>query len=155
MPIRAINSPALKYAVAALAAKQLARVKGGKSSTDNGMFTNPASTEIYPNATQVDWFLKAANYYYLAASDLNNVNSNGYTALSTSAVLESPIDTINRWLSAQSIESINQSTGDGSLLRKTEDMLAAVVLLTFYRLLDSKGEDWQVSVSSSRECFIN
>ncbi|KAJ5156844.1 hypothetical protein N7492_009647 [Penicillium capsulatum] len=153
VPIRAINSPVLKYAVAALAAKQLGRVKGGKSSTRNGMYTNPASTEIYPNATRVDWFLKAANYYYLAASDLNNSNSNGYTALSTSAVLESPIETINRWLSTQSRRDINSATIDGYTLRKAEDMLAAVVLLTFYRLLDSNGEDWQVHLSGIRVLF--
>lgn len=54
------------------------------------------------------------------------------------------------------MQDIDPATGDSSLLRKTEDMLAAVVLLTFYRLLDSKGEDWQGSVSPlSLEYFIN
>ena len=108
------------------------------------MWTNPATTEMYPNAAQVDWFLKAANYYYLAASDLNNSTSNGYTALSTSAVLESPIEMINRWLSTQSPQRAGHTTNDGSSMRKTEEMVAAVVLLTFYRLLDTKGEEWPV-----------
>lgn len=108
------------------------------------MSTNPATTEMYPNAAQVDWFLKAANYYYLAASDLNNSTSNGYTALSTSAVLESPIEMINRWLSTQSPQRAGHTTNNGPFMRKTEDMVAAVVLLTFYRLLDTKGEEWPV-----------
>lgn len=142
VPIRAINSPSLKYAIGALAAKQLGRVKGAKSSAGNGMSTRPATTEMYPNATEVDWFLKAANYYYMAASDLNNVCSGGYTAVSSSAVLESPIDTVGRWLHSRATKELAQKCSDGSLLRKAEEMLATVTLLTLYRLLDSNGEEW-------------
>lgn len=142
VPIRAINCPSLKYAIASLAAKQLGRVKGAKSSAGSGIFTRPATTEVYPNAAQVDWFLKAANYYYMAASDLNNACSGGYTAVSSSAVLESPISTVGRWLNSRATKELAQTCRDGSLLRKAEEMLATVTLLTVYRLLDSIGEEW-------------
>ncbi|KAJ5998294.1 hypothetical protein N7451_006104 [Penicillium sp. IBT 35674x] len=153
VPIRAINCPSLKYAIASLAAKQLGRVKGAKSSAGNGMFTRPATTEVYPNATQVDWFLKAANYYYMAASDLNNACSGGYTAVSSSAVLESPINTVGRWLNSRATKELAQTSRDGSLLRKAEEMLGTVTLLTVYRLLDSIGEDWHKHLSGIRLLF--
>ncbi|KAJ5638975.1 uncharacterized protein N7484_006837 [Penicillium longicatenatum] len=158
VPIRAINCPSLKYAIGSLAAKQLGRVKGAKSSAGNGMFTRTATTEVYPNPAQVDWFLKAANYYYMAASDLNNACSGGYTAVSSSAVLESPIDTVGRWLNSRSAKELAQTCSDGSLLRKAEEMLATVSLLTVYRLLDSNGEEWHKHLSGIRplfESFLN
>lgn len=71
VPVRAIDDPCLKYAIAALAAKHLGRVKGVISPAGGGLFTSPPTMEVYPNSAQVDWFLKAANYYYLAISHIN------------------------------------------------------------------------------------
>ena len=136
VPIRAINCLSLKYAIASLAAKQLGQVKGAKSSGGS----SPATTEMYPNATQVDWFLKAANYYYMAASDLNHSASDGYM-ISSSAVLDSPIEVVDRWLRTQVSRGLGQNSHDGTTLRKVEELLATVTLLTLNRLLDSKGED--------------
>lgn len=144
MPIRAINCSSLKYAMAALAAKQLGRIKGVKSATARGIFTSPATTETYPNATKVDWFLKAANYYYLAASDLNTSTSDGYAIVSSSAVLESPVEMVSRWLRKRATQGMGQDLHDGTLLRTTEEMLATIVVLTFYKLLDMHGEEWHV-----------
>lgn len=142
VPIRALNCQSLKYSIAALAAKQLGRVKGSKSCTSRGMFTSPATTESYPNAEQVDWFLKAANYYYLSVSDLTTTTSDGYSVVSTSAVLDSPIGLVARWLNTRSTQG--QDLNDGSLLRKTEEILATVTILTLYKLLDAKGEEWHM-----------
>jgi hypothetical protein len=108
------------------------------------MFTSPATTETYPNAAEVDWYLKAANYYYLAASDMNTSTSDGYTIVSSSAILESPIELVGRWLNKQSPQGIGQTSIDGALQRKAEDMLASIALLTLYKLLDAKGEDWHM-----------
>lgn len=146
-PIRAINNLSVKYAIAALAAKHLARLKGVKAPT-GGMFTSPATTETYPNATQVDWFLKAANYYYLAASDLNNITSDGYTTVSSSAILESPFEIVGRWISSGRTQA-NMNPGsedpnDVAVIRKTEEMLATATLLTMYRLLDMPGDEWHM-----------
>jgi hypothetical protein len=143
-PIRAINNTSVKYAIAALAAKHLARVKGA-TSPNGGMFTSPATTEIYPNAAQVDWFLKSANYYYLAASDLNNLTSDGYTTVSSSAVLESPFEIVGRWIRSRqtqaSLKPASEDPDDVALVRKAEELLATATLLTFYRLLDMPGDE--------------
>jgi hypothetical protein len=145
VPIRAINNLSVKYAISALSAKHLARVKGIKSPT-GGMYTSPATTEVYPNGTQVDWYLKAANYYYLAASDLNNLTSDGYTTVSSSAVLESPFETVGRWLGSRqtqaNLKPASDDPNDVPLVRKTEELLATTMLLTMYRLLDANGDDW-------------
>jgi hypothetical protein len=146
VPIRALNCASLKYSIAALAAKQLGRVKGSKSCTGRGMLTSPATTETYPNSEQVDWFLKAANYYYLSVSDLTTSTSDGYSVVSTSAVLDSPIDLLGRWLNTQSAQGAGQSPDDGAFLRKTEEILATVTVLTLYKLLDAKGEEWHMYV---------
>lgn len=102
--------------------------------------------ETYPNSTQVDWFLKAANYYYLAVSELNTVTSDGYTSVSSSAALGSPIETLGRWLNSDSTQSgldpASNTPFAATLLRKTEELLAVVVLLTFYRLMDTSGDEW-------------
>jgi hypothetical protein len=146
VPIRAINNQSLKYAIAALAAKHLGQVKGAKLAAGSGMFTSPAIMETYPNSTQVDWFLKAANYYYLAVSELNTATSDGYTSVSSSAVLGSPIEMLGRWLNSVSTQSgldpASNAPFTATLLRKTEEMLAVVVLLTFYRLMDTSGDEW-------------
>jgi hypothetical protein len=146
-PIRAINNLSVKYAIAALAAKHLARLKGVKASI-GGMFTSPATTETYPNATQVDWFLKAANYYYLAASDLNNITSDGYTTVSSSAILESPFEILCRWINSgqtqANIRPASEDPNDVAVVRKTEDLLATATLLTMYRLLDMPGDEWHM-----------
>lgn len=146
VPIRAINSPSLKYAIAALAAKQLGRVKGNKLSSGGGMSTSSATTEMYPNAAETDWFLKAANYYYMATSDMNNSSSFGYSAHS-SAALESPIEMVSRWLKVSVSQGGAQDPSNGNLLRKTEDMLATTVLLIFFKLLGADGDQWPTLVA--------
>lgn len=115
-------------------------MNGATRFTEQSIFTSPATTEMYPNASRVDWFLKAANYYYLAVSGLNNVTSGGYTVVSTSAVLQSPIQMIAQWQAR--LSSTIHNSDHGSPLRKTEEILATVALLTLYRLLDTQGEEW-------------
>ncbi|GIC87611.1 Zn(II)2Cys6 transcription factor domain-containing protein [Aspergillus udagawae] len=153
VPVRAIDDPCLKYAIAALAAKHLGRVKGVISPAGGGLFTSPPTMEVYPNSTQVDWFLKAANYYYLAASRINTSVSDAYSAVSSTAVLESPMEAVSRWLNLQV-----QQTGHGppteqpvigTFWRKVEDLLAAAVILTTYKLLDEAGEMWQSNYAES------
>ncbi|KAJ5781939.1 transcriptional regulator family: Fungal Specific TF [Penicillium psychrosexuale] len=150
VPIRAISNLSVKYAIAALAAKHLARLKGVKAST-GGMFTSPATTETYPNATQVDWFLKAANYYYLGASDLNNLTSDGYTTVSSSAILESPFEIVGRWISSRQTQAnmkpASEDPNDMAIIRKTEELLASATLLTMYRLLDMPGDEWHMQLA--------
>ncbi|KAJ5606608.1 hypothetical protein N7510_009389 [Penicillium lagena] len=157
VPIRAINNQSLKYAIAALAAKHLGQVKGAKSPAGSGMFASLAIMQTYPNSAQVDWFLKAANYFYLAVSELNTATSDGYTSVSSSAVLGSPVEMLGRWLNSDSTQSgldpASSAPFTATLLRKTEEMLAVVVLLTFYRLMDTSGDEWHEQLSGIKSLF--
>ncbi|KAB8256297.1 hypothetical protein BDV32DRAFT_97146 [Aspergillus pseudonomiae] len=156
VPIRAINDPFLNFAIAALAAKHLGRMKGAKSPASGGMFTSPATMEVYPNATQVDWFLKATNYYYIAASRMNSAISEAYTSISSSAILEeSAIQIASRWLSLQPQQSspAAEEPAASTLSRKTENILAASTLMTMYKLLDEPTENWQSHLSGIKVLF--
>ena len=140
VPIRAIDTVSLKYAVAALSAKHLGRVKGAKSITGGGMFTNPATTEIYPNASRVDWFLKAANYYYLAISNMQTAGVETYGSIHTSAVLGSPIEVLGQLVKLWPPSGLDESTTAG-FARKIEDSMATTVILYVYKLLDANEMD--------------
>ncbi|KAI9932520.1 hypothetical protein ASPWEDRAFT_144490 [Aspergillus wentii DTO 134E9] len=151
VPIHAINSDFLKHSIAALVAKHLGRVKGAKCTTAGGMSTNPATMELYPNSSDVDWFLKAANYYYLAVSRLNASISDYYSTVSSSVILESPIETVGRWLRLQAAQAGSVSFDRFS--RKAEDLLAASALLTMYKLMDEPGENWQSHLTGIKPLF--
>jgi hypothetical protein len=69
VPLKVHDSPLLRYATAAIAAKQLGRVQGKKTIKIN-ISGRPAMTESYPGAEYVDWHYKAANYYHNAVSYL-------------------------------------------------------------------------------------
>lgn len=125
-------------------------MKGAVLHVGSGMFTSPATMETYPNSGQVDWFLKAANYYYLAASHMNANVSDAYTSVSSSAVLESPIEIVHRWLALHTKQPRSQTLAEehaaGEFWKKTENLLAAATVLTLYKLLDEPGESWQLYV---------
>lgn len=148
VPTRALSSMSLKYAVAAITAKQLGLV-GGVRPAFMTEGTILATTELYPNSSQVDWFLKATNYYYLANSSF----SDHYTVMPSSSVFDSPINTLNAWLKTQMLEESGQQSYGENRLREIEDKLAAVTLMVFYKLLDSGIKEWHsydpiVNVSS-------
>ncbi|KAE8382268.1 hypothetical protein BDV26DRAFT_253679 [Aspergillus bertholletiae] len=156
VPIRAINEPFLKFAVAALAAKHLGRMKGVKSPGGGGMFTSPATMEVYPNATQVDWFLKGTNYYYITASRMNSAISEAYTSISSSAILEeSAIQIASRWLSllSQQPSLLTQEPAAGPFSKKGENILAASTIMTMYKILDEPVENWQLHLSGIKALF--
>ncbi|KAJ5733778.1 hypothetical protein N7493_002564 [Penicillium malachiteum] len=153
VPIRALDCLSVKYAITSLAAKQLWRVKGAKPIVRGGIPASPAITEAYPNAGNADWFRKSANYYYMSASDLNNKTSGGYTAVSSSAALESPIEIVNRWLGSRSTQELARDSHHGTFVRKAEDILSTVTLLTLYRLLDLKGDEWHNHMSGIGSLF--
>ncbi|KAL4972375.1 hypothetical protein BDW66DRAFT_154790 [Aspergillus desertorum] len=152
VPIRAIDEQLLRCAIAAISAKHLARMKGVKSTAGGGLFTSPATMESYPNPHQVDWSLKAANYYYLAVSHMSNSMSD-YATVSTSDVLEPPISVVNRWLNLQ-LKRSEQTlcTSDGAW-KTTENLLAASTILTLYKTFDEPGENWQSYLTGVKTLF--
>ncbi|KAL5344140.1 hypothetical protein BJX70DRAFT_9045 [Aspergillus crustosus] len=153
VPVRALDDQALRYAISALSAKHLARMKGIISTTPGGMFTSPATMETYPNPEQVDWSLKAANYYYLAGSHMNSSISD-YAVVSTSDVLEAPISIVNRWLNLQGRQREGQTEAAAERLWKTtENLLASSAVLTIYKILGEPGENWQSYLAGVKPLF--
>lgn len=124
-------------------------MNGQKPPAAGGIFTSPANMEVYPNSGRVDWALKGENYYYLAFIGMRAVISDGYGSMSSSAVLEPPIEAVSQWLSLQSTQDdfarADMSDAD-SILRKIEGLLAACAILTTYKLLEAPGEQWQSCV---------
>ncbi|KAL2858552.1 hypothetical protein BJY01DRAFT_201333 [Aspergillus pseudoustus] len=154
VPVRAIDEEFSRNAIAALAAKHLAKMKGMTAANNTGMFTSPPTMETYPNASHVDWSLKAANYYYLAVSQMNTAISD-YGSVSTSAVLESPIAIVNQWLSLQTseMERAVDKTFDDATCKKAENLLATSAILTLYKILDEPGENWQSYLTGIKPAF--
>src|SRR3954447_4178882 len=72
VPALVHTHPMLKYSTAAVAAKQLGRVSGVRT-TKMGPGRHSGVTEFDPNVGGVDWSYKAANYYYRALSALRTV----------------------------------------------------------------------------------
>lgn len=148
----------MKYAITALSAKHLGRMSGQKPPATGGISVSPATMEVYPNSGRVDWILKGENYYYLAFTRMRDVISDEYSSVSSSAVLESPIEAISRWLSMQlrrgSFTSASEVSDPDSFLRKIEALLGTCAILTMYKLLEAPGDHWQSCVShSDQHCY--
>lgn len=139
-PIRALDSEFLKYAMSALAAKHLGRTKGHNVPNLTGRHARSATMATYPNASQVNWTLKAANYYYLAVSNMGTATSDAYASISTSAVLASPIETFSQWLACGAARQVTMKQNQTTVI---EDLLATVTVLAFYKLLDAEGQNWK------------
>ncbi|KAL3486562.1 hypothetical protein BJX62DRAFT_246685 [Aspergillus germanicus] len=152
VPVRALDENFLRNAIAALSAKHLAKMKGVTAANISGMFTSPPTMETYPNAQQVDWSLKAANYYYLAVSHMNSSISD-YASVSSSAALESPIAIANQWLSLQLSQGTPDKTLTEATSKKAESLLATSTILTLYKILDEPGENWQSYLTGIKPLF--
>ncbi|GKZ75905.1 hypothetical protein AnigIFM56816_003363 [Aspergillus niger] len=152
VPIRAIDDAYLRYSMAALAAKHLGQMKGATCPESIGMFTSPAVMETYPNAPEVDWYLKAANYYYLSMARMNSSMPESFAAPSSSAVLEGPVDIVNNWLHRHA-ETTPPSATDDTLWRKAEALLATATILTMYKLINEPGERWNLHLTSVNSLF--
>ncbi|TKA35266.1 hypothetical protein B0A54_12541 [Friedmanniomyces endolithicus] len=62
VPLKALRDVLLRNAIAAVAAKQLGRVKGPKPFYGS-QCQQPSRKEVLEDVVNVDWFYKAANYY--------------------------------------------------------------------------------------------
>ncbi|KAL3447263.1 hypothetical protein BJX65DRAFT_295893 [Aspergillus insuetus] len=152
VPVRALDEDFLRNAIAALSTKHLAKMKGVTAADISGMFTSPPTMETYPNSQQVDWSLKAANYYYLAVLHMNSSISD-YASVSSSAALESPIAIANQWLSLQLSQRTPDKTLTEATSKKAENLLATSTILTLYKILDEPGENWQSFLTGIKPLF--
>ena len=151
VPIKALDSPLLRYSAIAIAAKQLGRINGDERSSDE-KYSTPAFMQLYGKSTQVNWLYKAASYYDRAISYLqlylrqalpgHEILSSEGSSHTNFAVPES-LSTNGR---ESRLISIAQQTRDVS--RKPfsqsmlDDLLAATSILSVYEFLDHSGTEW-------------
>ena len=117
VPLKALRDALLRNAIAAVAAKQLGRVKGHKPFVGN-QNQKPATMEVIENDSGLDWFYKAANYYDKAIAF-----SRAYLQ-TLSGGLNSP--------PAQASTSMANS----------DDLLVAVSIFSLYESLDNLEMGW-------------
>jgi hypothetical protein len=120
VPLKALKDALLRNAIAAVAAKQLGRVKGHKPFLGN-QTQRPATMEIIGDEVQVDWFYKAANYY------------------------DKAIAFSRMYLQALS-GSLSQPTSPDAQITlspaSSDDLLVAVSIFSLYESLDNRELGW-------------
>ena len=120
VPLKALRDALLRNAIAAVAAKQLGRVKGHKAYLGS-QTQKPAAMEVIDDVPETDWFYKAANYYD--------------KAIAFSRV----------YLQAISGTLSNPPSPDMQLtvpLANSDDLLVAVSIFSLYESLDNVEIGW-------------
>lgn len=115
VPLKALRDALLRNAIAAVAAKQLGRVKGQKPFVGN-QSQRPAHMEVLEDEPDVNWYYKAANYYDKAIA-----SSRTYLAALSGSLTRPP--------------SPNEP-GTASL-GNSDDLLVAVSIFSLYESLDN------------------
>ncbi|GAB7362119.1 hypothetical protein MBLNU230_g2146t2 [Neophaeotheca triangularis] len=120
VPLKALRDALLRNAVAAVAAKQLGRVKGNKPFCPSQR-QRPASMETMDDIVHVDWFYKAANYYdkAIACSRL---------------YLQALSGTLNGPSTPDTQMTLSSANSD--------DLLVAVSIFSLYESLDNLEHGW-------------
>ncbi|RAL12536.1 Zn(II)2Cys6 transcription factor [Aspergillus homomorphus CBS 101889] len=153
VPLRAKDDVALQYSITALAAKHLGRMKGVKITENTGLFTTPAMMETYSDVPDAEWLHKATMYVYLAGQRLNTALSESYTAVSSSAVLKSPFETINDWLRSQAKNVPSDAQSQSALGKRLENALAVSTILNLYKSMDEPAENWRSHLFGVKPLF--
>lgn len=120
VPIKALRDALLRNAIAAVAAKQLGRVKGGKAFLSL-QAQKPSAMEILDEPVEVDWFYKAANYY------------------------DKAIAFSRQYLQAVSGSLSNPPTPNAQMglsMANSDDLLVAISLFSMYESLDNLDSGW-------------
>lgn len=120
VPLKALRDALLRNAIAAVAAKQLGRVKGAKSHVGK-QAQKPATMEVIEDVPVTDWFYKAANYYDKAIAF-----SRMYLAAISGTFSNPPSPNLQ-----QTVSSAN-----------SDDLLVAVSIFSLYESLDNLEISW-------------
>ena len=120
VPLKALRDALLKNSIAAVAAKQLGRVRGNRPFLGR-QHQRPATMEIIDDSAGVDWYYKAANYY-----DKAIMYSRLYLQALSGSLSNPPSPATNVTL-----------TGANS-----DDLLLAVSIFSLYESLDNAEAGW-------------
>ena len=119
VPLKALRDALLRNAIAAVAAKQLGRVKGNKPFL-NSQCQKPAAMETLEDI-EIDWFYKAANYYDKAITF-----SRVYLQAISGSLSNPPTPGLQATLSTAN----------------SDDLLVAVSIFSLYESLDNLEMGW-------------
>lgn len=120
VPLKALRDALLKNSIAAVAAKQLGRVRGNKPFLGR-QHQRPATMEIIDDSAGIDWYYKAANYY-----DKAIMYSRLYLQALSGTLSNPPSPATSATL-----------TGANS-----DDLLLAVSIFSLYESLDNAEAGW-------------
>ncbi|KAK0814146.1 hypothetical protein LTR75_004315 [Friedmanniomyces endolithicus] len=112
VPLKALRDALLRNAIAAVAAKQLGRVKGPKPFYGS-QCQQPSRTEVLEDTGNVDWFYKAANYYDKAIA-----------------------------FSRVYLEALSGTIAQSISVAKSDNLLVAVSIFSLYESLDNREMGW-------------
>lgn len=151
VPVKALDSPLLRFSVIAIAAKQLGRVSGGNSKS-NEKYPTPSIMQTFRNVSQTDWLYKAASYYDRAISYLQLYLRQALPRHETNSTNDiSPTNLPGPDSATASVRgsfhiSIAHETRDIATRPFSQpmldDLLAATSILSIYELLDHSGMEW-------------
>ncbi|KAJ5812495.1 hypothetical protein N7474_008796 [Penicillium riverlandense] len=144
--------------MAAITAKHLGRTKSANPERQGETPTSSMSESAGSNAHRIDWLLKGTNYYHMAISEISRITS-GTLPFSGSGTNISVIEAVNRWMSSNLVQvrlnGTTESLHDVAFVRNTEELLATLVLLTTYELMDTNANEWSWHLSGIRPLFEN
>ncbi|KAI6793075.1 hypothetical protein KC361_g6385 [Hortaea werneckii] len=115
VPLKALRDALLRNAIAAVAAKQLGRVKGHKPFVGR-QCQRPAYMEVIEDGTDINWYYKAANYYDKAIA-----SSRTYLAALSGSFSRPP----------------SPNEPEMASLGNSDDLLIAVSIFSLYESLDN------------------
>jgi hypothetical protein len=151
VPVKALDSPLLRFSATAIAAKQLGRVSGGNFKS-NGKNPTPSIMQTFRNVSQTGWLYKAASYYDRAISYLQLYLRQALPRQETDSANDiSPTnlpgpDSATVGVRESFHISIAHETRDISARPFSQpmldDLLAATSILSIYELLDHPGTEW-------------
>lgn len=120
VPLKALRDALLRNAIAAVAAKQLGRVKGAKCYVGI-QNQKPSRMEVIEEVPAAEWFYKAANYYdkAIAFSRLYLQSMSGNISSPPSPDAQSTLSMVN-----------------------SDDLLVAVSIFSLYESLDNLELGW-------------
>ncbi|KAK0328857.1 hypothetical protein LTR82_000790 [Friedmanniomyces endolithicus] len=112
VPLKALRDALVRNAIAAVAAKQLGRVKGPKPFYGS-QCQQPSRTDVVKDMVDVDWFYKAANYYDKAIA-----------------------------FSRVYLEALSGTIAQSISVAKSDNLLVAVSIFSLYESLDNREMGW-------------
>ncbi|KAF2022091.1 hypothetical protein BU24DRAFT_37313 [Aaosphaeria arxii CBS 175.79] len=147
VPIKATDSPLLKYAALAYAAKSLARLQGKR--------TTATGARPYSDAQLVDWSHKATQYYDSAVSLLlQALKGDAMYSTDSDSDCEQKFE-LDRFARRRAVQSPRRRrTSSNASKYNQDDVLAASAILCVYESLDASMSEWAKHLNGAKSLLV-